>query len=125
MTIILTLTLLLAVNHKWAGIDPYNPAGGPSWLWASVPIAEAQRGGHGSSDEDDGDRQGRAAAAQDRSAGPTGAAERGCRRAGRFDNAGMKARLATEGNPLPFQKAPSPGGLLLQTKIRPPDLRRV
>lgn len=35
VTIILTLTILLAINLKWAGIDPYNPASGPSWLWAS------------------------------------------------------------------------------------------
>ena len=25
---------LLTLNHKWAGIDPHNPAAGPSWLGA-------------------------------------------------------------------------------------------
>lgn len=33
---LLFLTLLLGVNHKWAGVDPHNVDEGPSWIGAII-----------------------------------------------------------------------------------------
>jgi hypothetical protein len=34
--ILIGLVALLAINYKWAGLDPHNPAAGPTWLWAVI-----------------------------------------------------------------------------------------
>jgi hypothetical protein len=60
-------------------VESPDHCGGPR----AVPVAAAQRGRGGSSPKNGGDREGRIAAAEyDDGAGPTGAAERRCRRAG-------------------------------------------
>jgi hypothetical protein len=33
------LVAVLAVNHKWAAVDPHNPAAGPSWMMSFVGSA--------------------------------------------------------------------------------------